>query len=172
MTVSESYIQQLVALQTRLYAYILTLLADTAAAEDVLQETNLVLYCKSSEFTEGTNFDAWAFKTARNQCLAYWTLRSRDRLVLDDQALYGSAGPIETSHAELDVRRQALDECLQKLPAYQRELIEARYAADGSVTRLAESWGKTESAISQSLYRIRTALSRCIRGRLSQERLA
>jgi DNA-directed RNA polymerase specialized sigma24 family protein len=98
MTVSDSYIQQLVGLQTRLYAYILTLLADAAAAEDVLQETNLVLYCKAKEFTEGTCFDAWAFRTARNQCLAFWTLRGRDRLVLDDQVIYGSAGPIATGY--------------------------------------------------------------------------
>lgn len=169
MTVSESYIQQLVALQTRLYAYILTLLADAAAAEDVLQETNLVLYCKAGEFTEGTSFDAWAFRVARNQCLAYWTLRGRDRLVLDESALYGSAGPIEASRWELDLRREALSECLQKLLPHQRELVEARYAADGSVGRLAKTWGRTESAISQSLYRIRAALSRCIRGRLAQE---
>lgn len=169
MTVSESYVQQLVALQTRLYAYILTLLADPAAAEDVLQETNLVLYCKSGEFTEGTSFEAWAFRTARNQCLAFWTLRGRDRLVLDDQALYGSVSPIESSQLALDRRREALSECLQKLPAHQRELVEARYAADGSVSRIAKSWGRTESAISQSLYRIRAALSRCIRGRLSEE---
>jgi RNA polymerase sigma-70 factor (ECF subfamily) len=166
MAVSETYIQKLVGLQTQLYAYILTLLADRAAAEDVLQETNLVLYCKAEEFTEGTNFDAWAFRTARNQCLSYWSIRRRDRMVLDEALLYSSA--VESRQASVDLLKDALNECLAKLPAYQRELVESRYAAGGSVSRLAATCGRTESAVSQSLYRIRTALSRCIRGQLSQ----
>jgi RNA polymerase sigma-70 factor, ECF subfamily len=166
MAVSEIYIQQLVGLQTQLYAYILTLLADRAAAEDVLQETNLVLYCKAGEFTEGTNFDAWAFRTARNQCLSYWSIRRRDRLVLDEAMLYGSA--VDSGHLNVDLLKDALKECLAELPVYQRELVESRYAAGGSISRLAETCGRTESAVSQLLYRIRTALSRCIRGRLSQ----
>ena len=169
MTVSDSYIQQLVTLQTRLYAYILTLLADAEAAEDVLQETNLILYRKAADFTEGTNFDAWAFRTARNQCLAYWTLRGRDRLILDDQILYQSASAVETSQVELDRRREALRDCLQRLPDHQRELVQARYEAGGSVIGIAKTQGSTESAISQALYRIRAALSRCIQARLSQE---
>jgi RNA polymerase sigma-70 factor (ECF subfamily) len=168
MAVSETYIRQLVGLQTQLYAYILTLLADRAAAEDVLQETNLVLYCKADEFTDGTNFDAWAFRTARNQCLSYWSIRRRDRLVLDENMLYGSAATVESGYANVDLLKEALNECLAELPAYQRELVESRYAAGGSIGRLAEACGRTESAISQSLYRIRTALSRCIRGRLSE----
>jgi RNA polymerase sigma-70 factor (ECF subfamily) len=167
MAVSETYIRQLVGLQTQLYAYILTLLADRAAAEDVLQETNLVLYCKAEEFTEGTNFDAWAFRTARNQCLSYWSIRRRDRLVLDENMLYSSA-TAESGYANVDLLKDALSECLAELPAYQRELVESRYAAGGSVGQLAETCGRTESAISQSLYRIRTTLSRCIRGRLSE----
>jgi RNA polymerase sigma-70 factor (ECF subfamily) len=168
MAVSETYIQRLVGLQTQLYAYILTLLADRAAAEDVLQETNLVLYCKSDEFTEGTNFDAWAFRTARNQCLSYWSIRRRDRLVLDEALLYSSASAVESGHLNVDLLKDALNECLAKLPAHQRELVESRYAAGSSIGRLAAACGRTESAVSQSLYRIRTALSRCIRGQLSQ----
>jgi len=169
MAVSESYVQRLVALQTRLYAYILTLLADIAAADDVLQETNLVLYCKAGEYVEGTDFDAWAFRVARNQCLAYWTLRGRDRLVFDDKTLYGCASPADVCHLELDIRRQALNECLEKLPAHQRKLIESRYAVGGSVSGMAKTSGRTESSISQALYRIRTTLSRCIEGHLAAE---
>lgn len=169
MTVPSLYIEQLVALQTRLYAYVLTLLADVQAAEDVLQETNLVLFRKAAEFTEGTDFDAWAFRTARNQCLAYWTLRGRDRLVLADHVLFASVSPNPLSQPEFDRRREALGECLQRLPANQRDLVRARYAPDGSVSGLAKAAGRTEAAISQSLYRIRTALGRCVQARLSGE---
>jgi RNA polymerase sigma-70 factor (ECF subfamily) len=168
MTVPGAYIENLVALQTRLYAYVLTLLADTQAAEDVLQETNLVLFRKAGEFTEGTDFDAWAFRTARNQCLAYWTLRGRDRLVLADHVLFATASPAPVTQPELDRRRDALNECLERLPVQQRELVRARYAPDGSVRQMAKALGRTEAAISQSLHRIRNALGRCIQTRLSE----
>ena len=169
MTVPGSYIEQLVALQTRLYAYILTLLADTQAAEDVLQETNLVLFRKASEFTAGTDFDAWAFCTARNQCLAYWALRGRDRLVLADHLLFECTTRAPMSQPEFDRRRDALSECLQRLPANQLELVRARYAPGASVGQIAKTLGRTEAAISQSLYRIRTTLGRCIQMRLTKE---
>jgi RNA polymerase sigma-70 factor (ECF subfamily) len=51
--------------QQRLYAYIRSLLDNSASAWDVLQETNVVLWKKQAEFQMGTNFDAWAFTVAR-----------------------------------------------------------------------------------------------------------
>jgi RNA polymerase sigma-70 factor, ECF subfamily len=169
MTVTESYIQQLIGLQTRLYAYILTLLADRTAADDVLQETNLVLYRKAGEFTAGAEFEPWAFAVARTQCLAFWKLRGRDRLVLGDDAIQRIACRAEAGIEEIDSNRAALRKCMETLPARQRELVEARYASGGSVNQLAHRLGRPESSVSQALYRIRCALLDCVRRRLSQE---
>jgi RNA polymerase sigma-70 factor (ECF subfamily) len=169
MTASETYIQQLIALQTRLYAYILTLLADRTAADDVLQETNLVLYRKAGEFAEGADFEPWAFSIARTQCLAFWKLRGRDRLVLGDDAIDRIACRAEAGLEEIDSQRTALRQCLGSLPARQRELVEARYAIGGSVNQLAHRLGRPESSVSQALYRIRCALLNCVQRRLSQE---
>ena len=107
MNASETYIQQLIGLQTRLYAYILTLLADRTAADDVLQETNLVLYRKAREFAEGADFEPWAFSIARTQCLAFWKLRGRDRLVLGDDAIDRIACRAEAGLDEIDSQRAA-----------------------------------------------------------------
>src|SRR5689334_22833415 len=104
---SETYIQRVIGAQPQLYAYILTLLADTEAADDVLQEANLVLCRKADEFSEGTNFDAWAFRIARMQCLAYWKVRSRDRLVVDEAAINQIASRAEQRLAEVDERQRA-----------------------------------------------------------------
>lgn len=41
--------------QAAIYAYVLTLLPDRVAAQDVLQETNLVLCRKRDEFEPGTH---------------------------------------------------------------------------------------------------------------------
>jgi RNA polymerase sigma-70 factor, ECF subfamily len=166
---NESYIQNIIALQTKLYVYILTLLADTEAADDVLQEANLVLLRKAGEFTEGTNFEAWAFRIARVQCLAYWKVRSRDRLKLDEGILHAIANRVEPRLGEVDARTHALRTCLGALPARQRELLENRYSTGRSVKEIARQFDRPEPTVSQMLYRIRTALLRCIRLRLANE---
>jgi RNA polymerase sigma-70 factor, ECF subfamily len=169
MMMTESYLQNVIALQTKLYVYILTLLADTEAADDVLQEANLVLLRKAGEFAEGTNFNAWAYRIARVQCMAYWKTRSRDRLILDEEILLGIANRLESRLAEVDARTRALRKCLGTLHERQRELLEHRYSTGRSVKEIAVARGQPEASISQMLYRIRTALSRCISLRLASE---
>jgi RNA polymerase sigma-70 factor (ECF subfamily) len=69
--------------QAAIYAYVLTLLPDRVAAQDILQETNLVLCRKRDEFEPGTNFKAWAFSIAYWQTMAHLkragTRRTRSR---------------------------------------------------------------------------------------------
>ena len=63
--------------QPALYAYILTLHPDRVNAQDILQETNLVLWQKAGELRGGTNFKAWAFRIAYFQTLAQLKRRKR-----------------------------------------------------------------------------------------------
>ncbi|MCB1274951.1 hypothetical protein [Prosthecobacter sp.] len=69
------FASQITGSQQRLYAYIRSLLDNSAAAWDVVQRR------KQVEFTQGTKFDAWAFTVARFQVLAW--LRDRKREPLD-----------------------------------------------------------------------------------------
>ena len=50
--------------ERRLYAYILTLVANHADAEDVLQEASLVMWDKFDEEHPPDNFVAWACRIA------------------------------------------------------------------------------------------------------------
>ncbi len=56
------FVQLLTSHQARLYAYVLSLVADADQANDIMQETNTVLWVKSSDFEIGTNFSAWMRK--------------------------------------------------------------------------------------------------------------
>ena len=46
--------------QRQIFGYIYTLVPNRADAEDILQETSLVICEKFDEFKEGTDFVAWA----------------------------------------------------------------------------------------------------------------
>jgi len=163
---ADEFVRLLTGAQTSLYAYILSLLPDRAAARDVLQETNLTLWHKRAEFQPGTSFMAWGCRVAYFHVLNHRRSLKRDRLVFDDELLDFLVERHVERIPEADRWELALKKCLENLPTGQRSLIEKRYAPDGSVQELAAAEGKSVGAISQTLYRIREALLNCIQGSL------
>ena len=149
-------------MQPRLYGYLFKRLMNPDATQEVLQETNLVLCRKQAEFSPGSNFSAWSFQITHFQLLAFRQRQSRERLVFDDDVLDRLAIEETTENSHTSQRIQALEKCLQQLPANHRELIAARYAKHGNVKAVAELIGKTPNAISKLLQRTRAGLMTCI----------
>ena len=169
---SDQFIQDLTASQNSLYGYILSLLPDRSVAQDILQEVSVTAWQKRADFTAGTSFFAWASKIAYFHVLSHRRKMSRDRLVFDDDVLdYLAERQVERA-TEVDRRAQALKDCLEKLPAAQKQLVEQRYAPGGSVQDIATKAGKSVGAISQTLYRIRETLLKCVEQNLAAEELA
>ena len=112
--------------QRRLFLYVRTLVPNHADAEEVLQNTNLVLWREFGTFEPGTNFAAWSCRVALNQVLAWRKKRQRDRLQFSDELLALVATAAEDAADALEERSRALAGCLEKLPAEQRELVRLR----------------------------------------------
>jgi len=167
----EPFIAHLTRCQTSIYAYILTLVRDPDAAADLLQETNLVLWRKAEQFQPGTDFGAWAARIAHFEVLAWRKRHARDRHVFDDDLLQrvGDEYRRQNEPADLTDRAAALRRCIDRLQREERELIERRYAAGGSVKQIAADLGKSEGAVSTALYRLRHALSDCIERTIRSE---
>ncbi len=68
---SAEFIQLLTSNQSRLFAYTLSMLGDRQQAQDVMQETNMILWRKADQFRLGTNFGAWMLKVAYFQVVAH-----------------------------------------------------------------------------------------------------
>lgn len=166
---SDEFIRELTAAQTLLYGYVLSLLSDRSAAQDVLQEVNLTAWRKSADFQPGSSFFAWASRIAYFHVLTHRRKQSRDRLVFSDQVLDYLAERQLDREQEVDRRGLALKACLEKLTPKQKTLVEERYAPNGSVQEIAAAQGKSVGAISQTLYRIRELLQKCVEETLAGE---
>ncbi|QNN24267.1 sigma-70 family RNA polymerase sigma factor [Planctomycetales bacterium ZRK34] len=166
---SEAFLAHIMDAQRAMYTYVLTLVGDLVAADDVLQETNLVLWRKREEFTPGTDFLSWALSVAHFQVLAYRKRRTRDRLAFNDELIDRLAAEAPQHAAELSPRRVALVRCMAKLSPEDRLLIEQRYATSQAVGQIAEQVGRTVNAVYTALNRIRTNLMRCIEQTLAEE---
>jgi len=167
----EDFMRELTRHQSRLRGLLRCLLFDAADIEDVWQDTNVMLLRKAEEFQVGTNFWAWASTVARFQVLTYCKTKGRDRLVFQSGVIDLIAEDVIQLGDEIDVRRDALQECLQKLPSPQRQLLEIRYGAGSSLPQIAEQVNRPVGSIRQTLYRIREALLVCIERRISTEPL-
>lgn len=155
--------------QSRLYAFICSLLGSANDAVDVLQETNLVLWQKSDEFREGTDFLAWAFSVAHYQVMAYREKKGRDRLSFNDDLLDTLANETSAYQREADTRLAALATCLTQLSKNNQSLVRKRYGLGVSVKELAEELGRTANVVAVTLHRIRVALMKCIQDRILRE---
>ena len=101
-------VQQLIACQDRLYAFVLALLGDPVAAEDVLQETNLAATERLEEATKIADFTAWIFGVARHQVQEHRRRQARERILFGDDLIELFAGELAAAASDLSPRQQAL----------------------------------------------------------------
>ncbi len=158
------FVQMLTAAQPRLFGYIAALLGDVHEANNVLQETNLVLWVKAHEFRAGTSFFAWAREIAYFKALSFYRDAKREKLIVDHSLVEDIFA--RSDALDLDDRRAALRHCLGQLDERQQSLLRHRYAEGTSIIDLAQHQNKSIGAVKMSLKRLRASLLGCIERRM------
>jgi RNA polymerase sigma-70 factor (ECF subfamily) len=169
MPTSDDFVALLTGSQRKLHAYIFSLVWNPADADDILQETNLVLLKKASEYDSSREFLPWALTIARFQTLAGLKRRQRLRFVFDDTLAAFLADDAAREDPVLEARRLALATCLQKLPVASRELLIRRYEPKAVVGDMAAALGLSLKTLSDRLRRTRQKLLDCINRTLAEE---
>jgi RNA polymerase sigma-70 factor (ECF subfamily) len=165
---SAEFLAKVTRAQRPLYGFIVTLSGGGCDADDILQETNLVLWRKAGDYDPARDFMPWALRIAQLQTMAHLKKRRR-RPVFDSELLERIAAESLADREEADVRRQALALCLQKLSAKHRQLVARRYEPGASVIAMAAEIGSQPKAVSEMLRRIRHALLECIERSMAAE---
>jgi RNA polymerase sigma-70 factor, ECF subfamily len=163
------FVQLFTRSQRRLYVYILAQIHNPVDAEEVLQETNLVVWRKCRQFELGTNFLAWSSRIASYEILKYRERRRKDRLHFSEQFLEAVAQEVVEVEDQLEEQRKALHVCLGKLRPRDRDLIRQRYASGKNGKDVADVLGRPANSVYQSLGRIRRTLLECLKRRLATE---
>lgn len=165
----DRFLAQFLEVEDALRGFVRSLVPTMEDAREVMQETAAVLWRKFDEQDSAEDFRRWAFGVARYEALAFARDRARDRHVFGQTVLELLAEEAERAAEGTDAEAQALEECLRKLPAKQRALIDAAYAGGERIKDLAMAAGRTPMALYKSLHRIRTALLECTQRRLAGE---
>ena len=129
-------VQEIARLQPRLRAFVRCLLVKSDDVDDVMQEINAVLWEKADDFVPGTDFWAWATQIARYKVLNQIRKYGRERLIFDAQMLERMAEAAKHTSDSFEERREALQDCLNKLSPAQRQLIDLRYVDGHAIERI------------------------------------
>lgn len=157
--------------QRGLYAYVLTLLPNRADADDVLQETSLVLWDKFDACQPPADFLAWARRVAYHKVLDFHKKATRARARLSRvfvERLAGAAAG-QTDLAQLEERNAALAACLEKLPPRDRDLLRRRFADGATTQSTSEELGRSVDAVYKALAKVRQSLFDCVQKTLARE---
>lgn len=158
----DEFVRTLISSQTRIYAYIVSLVPNRADADEVFQECCIVLWSKRNEFTPGTSFMSWACQIALNKVFSLRKSRARDRLVFDPEFLHAISEERLVSEQRLQDRSAALKHCIDKLKPRDRELIDGWYRYRGTTKNMAEQLGRPIDTVYKALKRIRGVLFSCV----------
>jgi RNA polymerase sigma-70 factor (ECF subfamily) len=163
------FLKLLTAHERALSLYVHSLVPRDSAAEDILQQTKLLLWKHFDDFEMGTNFLAWARKTAFHQILTHRRQKKREHLPLDEVSLEALGASVSELAGEIPQRHDALRHCLAKLPTEHRQLIMLRYFEDLEVEQVAERVKRTEAAVYRALSRVRMSLMECVQQQIAAE---
>lgn len=135
-------------------------------ANDVLQETAVVLLRKIDQYQADKPFMPWAKKFAYYEVLKHRNASSQ-RLPLLDQAVFDQISQqMEAFDPVMDARREALTHCLKKLPGHQLDVIKMRYTEDIKPAEISEMTTKPVQTVYTQLKRARQSLLECIERKL------
>jgi len=153
-------------IRPRLVGYLLSLTSSLAAAEDLAQETAVILWRKRAEFDPSGSFPAWAFRIAFLQVMNFRRKEGR-RLSheLPGEETFRRLEAPDPGFVDIfsSASRDALLYCLGKMREAQRELLLRRYSDGTSLEELSLEEGTNPNALAQKIFRLKKGLFACLR---------
>jgi RNA polymerase sigma-70 factor, ECF subfamily len=149
----------------RVYRFVLRLIRNEAAAEDLISDVFLDVWRQAGKFEGRSAVSTWLLGIARFKALS--VLRRRGEAELDDEsaeAIEDQADDPEVALAKKD-KGAALRQCLTKLSAEHREIIDLVYYHEKSVEEVAGIVGIPEATVKTRMFYARKKLSELLKER-------
>jgi RNA polymerase sigma-70 factor, ECF subfamily len=151
--------------QPAIRGFILSMIPDFSAADDVMQETFLTVTKKASSFEIGTSFAAWVKTIARFKALE--AIRARRFESLSEEVLEALCTDPREFPGNTDERIALLRGCLDELAPQARRSIDYRYRNEHMPPQIAGLMGCTVQSVNVTLSRARAFLRECVQRKMS-----
>lgn len=146
--------------QPAIRGFVLAMIPNFSLADDVVQETFLVVTRKADSFEIGTSFAAWVKTIARFKALE--AIRARRYESLSDEVLEALSTEPRELGGDSDERIVWLRGCLEQLAPQARRSIDYRYQNEHLPPQIASLMGCTVQSVNVTLSRARAFLRECV----------
>lgn len=147
----------------RLYAYALRLTENPAQAEDILQESMLIVWRKAATYRGEGSVKAWLLSIIRNKCMQLFRQKPTESIEGSDLDFADEAIPMEKDISQQD-ERSRVREALQRLSPEHREVLELVFYQGLNQKEVAQVCrcpvGTVKSRLSYARQQLRGILSR------------
>lgn len=149
----------------RIRAYLLALLPDVHAVDDLMHCVFLAVTNKAAEFDPQRDFIRWAYGFARIELARFARQSSRSPMALSPEVIDKLSESVPTTETTSE-RIKALMKCIAELAPRARQAIELRYLSGLRPSEIAERMSIGVNSIHVMLSRARTALQACVERKL------
>jgi RNA polymerase sigma-70 factor (ECF subfamily) len=165
----QEFLRVFLANEREIFRYVAAVVPPIADAQEIVQQTAVVLWEKFDQYDASRPFAPWACRFALNIARQWMARRRRWKALLDGGLAEELALRRKQLRPEFDARLLHLAHCLQKLPEKQRALVDGYYFQQSDVETLAQKAQRTVGAVYKALQRIRRQLRECIERSLREE---
>lgn len=158
----QEFLRVFLANEREILRYVVALVPNLGDAQEIVQQTAVVLWEKFDQYDAERPFAPWACRFALNVTRQWMARRQRWKALLESGLAEELALRREQLQSEFDARLVHLSHCLQKLPEDQRSLVDGYYFRQLDAATVSEQAGQTMDAFYKALQRIRRQLRDCI----------
>jgi RNA polymerase sigma-70 factor (ECF subfamily) len=163
----EHFLQLFRKNEERIFGFILKLLPNFSLAEDIMQDTMMIMWRKFDDFEEGSCFAAWGMQIARYKVMEFHQQNKRHLVVhFNDEILTrltADNSPGRTKNRYLE----ALHGCVDKLKEQNKEIVMLRYLKEMSSKQISQQMGVSTNVIYKNIAKIHYVLQECVEKTLS-----
>ena len=157
----EEFLSLLATNQRKVFSYILASVGTRNIAEEIMQQTLLIMWRDFDKFETGTNFSAWAKKIAYHKILEY-RKRNAKSVIFDSEVIQNILDQSEKTPANSDERAKALEGCMKKLKESSLRILSMRYNQQMSCKEISAEIGRPIQTVYKNMSRTYIALKDCI----------
>jgi RNA polymerase sigma-70 factor (ECF subfamily) len=146
----------------RVYHFLLRLIGNASAAEDIVSEVFLNVWRHAGSFEGKCQATTWLLAIARHKAMS--VLRRRSETQLDDDSAATIADPSDDAETVLDRkdRGKIIRKCLMQLSPSHREIIDLVYYHEKSVEEVARIVGVPKSTVKTRMFYARSHMARLL----------
>ncbi len=149
--------------QVKVYRFLVRMTGDAAAADDLVSEVFFEVWRKAGSFEGRSQVSTWLLGIARFKALSAARRRTEDQLSdLTAETIEDESDDPETVLSKQDVGT-TIRNCLQKLSADHREIIDLVYYHEKSVEEVAEVVGIPSGTVKTRMFYARKRMAELLK---------